>query len=108
LYVLFAEDDTSLPDDDLLDLELSEPEFFLEFEDAPLEVHVLPEGLVPLVLGVLQLLRQLLAQPLLPLDLGLERAHLAPEVVHPVKRRQHRVRIQVFKQLAMVAVYSSH
>lgn len=88
LHVLFPEDDTGLPDDDLLDLESRLLELLLKLKDPPLQIHILPKRVVPLVLRVFQFVCQLLIESFLPKDLCLQLGDLRAEIFYTVERGQ--------------------
>lgn len=93
LRVLFPEDDAGFPDDDLLDLESCLLEFLLKLKDPPLQIHVLPKRVVPLMLRVFQLVCQLLIESFLPLDLCLQLGDLSAEIINSVEGWQKRLGI---------------
>jgi hypothetical protein len=95
LHVLFPEDDTGLPDDDLLDLESRLLELLLKLEDPPLQIHVLPKRVVSLVLRVFQFVCQLLIESFLPKDLCLQLGDLRAEIVYSVEGGQKRLGVLV-------------
>ena len=93
LHVLFPEDDTGLPDDDLLDLESRLLELLLKLKDPPLQIHILPKRVMSLVLRVFQFVCQLLIESFLPKDLCLQLGDLCTEIINSVEGRQKRLGI---------------
>jgi len=88
LHVLFPEDDTGLPDDDLFDLESRLLELLLKLKYSPLKLHILPKRVMSLVLRIFQLVCQLLIESFLPLDLCLQLGDLRAEIIYSIERWQ--------------------
>ena len=86
LHVLFPEDDTSLPNDDLLDLKFGLLQILLKFKDPPLQLHILPKAIMSLVLRIFKLVSQLLIESFLSLDLSLKLGELSTEIINSIER----------------------
>ena len=92
LHVLLPEDDTGLPNDDLLDLKSRLLELLLKLKYPPLKLHVLPQRVMSLVLRIFQLVCQLLIESFLPLDLCLQQlSDLSAEIIYSIEGWQKRL-----------------